>query len=222
MAGNPLHQIHGHDGLDHYRIRRHCTIGNSPGADVIQQKHTGLVSGKQDIFSLSILYSNTYTITVRIRCQQQIRTTSFCIFYTKLHRFPDLRIWIWAGGEVPVRLLLLFDHRDIGISHLSQRSGHRFQSGTIQRRINNGCILVNLIAAKTALALYFFNKGSQHIIRNICDNAGMKTILKFHSLHIAENIQLLNFSQDLGCSLCGHLAAVKAIDFVAIVLRRIM
>ena len=50
-------------------------------------------------------------------------------------------------------LLLLLDHRDVGVAHLLQGAGHRLQAGTVQRAIHNSHVLVDLLPSMVHVPL---------------------------------------------------------------------
>ena len=85
-------------------------------ADIIQQQHTRLVAGQQLVLPCLILDSDAHTVTVGVSCQQQVSVALLGILHAQRHSLFDLRVGVRAGREVSVRLLLLFDHGDVGVS----------------------------------------------------------------------------------------------------------
>ena len=117
MGGNLLTHVHRDNGLDHNGISRHLAMFHPLAANVVQQQHTGLVTRQQFIIPCFVLDGNTHTVAIRIGRQQQVSVALPGIFHAKCHCLLDFRVRIRTGREVAIRLLLLFDHSDVGVTH---------------------------------------------------------------------------------------------------------
>ena len=109
---HPCRQIGSHDGLHRQRPLRKRTHGLSLGSNVIEEQRAHFVSGQEFIVAL-ILDGDAHPVAVRVGGQQQIRASLLAIFHPQLQCLLDLRVREGAGGEIPVRVLLLFDHGDV-------------------------------------------------------------------------------------------------------------
>ena len=85
--------------------------------NIIQQQHTRLVASQQLVLPCLVLDSDPHTVTVGVGRQQQVSIALLGILHAQCHGFLDFRVGVWAGREVAVRLLLLLDHRDVGVTH---------------------------------------------------------------------------------------------------------
>ena len=145
MGSNPLTHIHGDDCLDRDRVNGHLAVPDALAADVIQQ-HTCLVARQQLVLPSLVLDADTHTVAVWVGCQQQIGVALLGIRHTLCHSLFDLWVGVQAGRKVTVRLLLLLDHRDVGVAHFLQGAAHRLQTGAVQRAVHNGHILIDLFS----------------------------------------------------------------------------
>ena len=102
--------------INHDRVNRHLAVLHTLAADIIQQQHTRLVAGQQLVLPCLVLDSDAHTVTVGVSCQQQVSVALLGILHAQRHSLFDLRVGVRAGREVSVRLLLLFDHGDVGVS----------------------------------------------------------------------------------------------------------
>ena len=114
------------------------------------------------------------------RPSRPVHNPTACLF--------DLRVGIRAGREVAVRLLLLFDHRDVGVAHFFQSAGHRLQAGTIQRAIHDGYIFINFFAKENRLALDLLHECGVDLVRNVLDAAVCHTCFKVAGLDVCKNV----------------------------------
>ena len=140
------------------------------------------------------------------------------VLHPQCHGLFDFRVGIGTGGEIAVRLLLLRHHGDIGVAHLPEGSGHRQQAGTIQRGVDNGNISIHRLAIEHRLTLHRLHEGGVNILLNELNVSTLHSCFKIFLPDIFEDIQLLDLCQDFCRRLGGDLAAVRAIDLVAIVL----
>ena len=192
------------------------------GADIVQQQKPHLISGKEPVITGGIFYRNAHPVTVRVRGKKQIRVVFSGAFHAQSHGFPDFRVGIRAGGEMAVRLGLLRYHGNIGVAHFLQSPGHGHQPAAVEGGIDNGHVPVHLVSKEYRLPFYRLYKGGINLGGNILDGAGAQCRLKISPGDILKNIQLLNFSQDFPGSGGGDLAAVRAIDLVAVVFGRVV
>ena len=218
MGSDLLAHVHGDDGLDHDRIGRHLAVLDALAANVVQQQHTRLVAGQQLVLPCLVLDGDAHTVTVGVGSQQQVGVALLGILHAQCHSFLDLRVGIRAGREVSVRLLLLLDHRDVGVAHLLQGAGHRLQASAVQRAVHDSHVLVDLFAKQNRLALDLLHESGVDLVRDVLDAAVCHTRFKIAGLDVCKDVQLLDLSQNFCCGLGGDLAAVRAVDLVAVVL----
>ena len=191
-------------------------------ANIVQQQHTGLVSGQQLVLSCLVLDGDAHAVTVGVGSQQQVGVALLGILHAQCHGFLDLRVGIRAGREFAVRLLLLLDHRDVGVAHLLQGAGHGLQTGAVQRAVHDGHIFVGFFAKQDGLALDLLHEGGVDLFRDVPDAAIFHVCFKIAGLDICKDIQLLNLSKDLSCGLGRNLAAICAINLIAVIFAGVM
>ena len=218
MRSDLLAHIHGDDRLDHDWVSGHLAMLHTLATNIIQQQHTGLVTGQQLILACLVLDSDAHTVTVGVGCQQQVGMALLGILHAQCHGFLDLRVGVRAGREVAIRLLLLLDHRDVGVAHLLQGAGHRLQTGAIQRAVHDGHILINLFTKQNRLALDLLHEGSVDLIRDVLDAAVCHVCFKITGLDVCKDIQFLDLRQNFRSDLSGDLAAVRTVDLIAVIL----
>ena len=125
VFGNAFAHINGNNGFNHHRVYRHGAMFGALTQNVIEKKHAGLIAGQQLITAIMIPYGNAYTVTVRIGRKKQIGLMLLRIFHSQRHRFLNLRIRIWTGREISIRLFLFLYNSDIGITTFSKNTGYR-------------------------------------------------------------------------------------------------
>ena len=218
MGGDLFAHVHCDDGLDHDRVSRHLAVLYALAANVIQQQHTGLVAGQQLVLACLVLDGDAHAVTVRVGGKQQVGVALLGILHAQCHSLFDLRVGIRAGREIAVRLLLLLDHRNVGVAHLLQGAGHGLQTGAVQRTVHDGHILVDFFAKQDGLALDLLYEGGVDLVRDVPDAAVCHASFKAAGPDICKDVQFLDLGQNLRSSLGGDLAAVRAVDLVAVVL----
>ena len=217
MGSDLFAHIHSNDCLYHNRVRRHLAVLYTLTANIIQQQHTRLVAGQQLVLPCLVLDGNTHAVTVGVGRQQQVGVALLGIFHAQRHCFLDLRVGVGAGREVAVRLLLLIDHRNVGVAHLLQSACHRLQTGAVQRAVHDSHILIDFLAKQNRLALDLLHECGVDLVRDVLDAAVCHTCFKIAGLDIGKDVQLLDLSQNFCCGLGGDLTAVRAVDLIAVV-----
>ena len=218
MGGDLFAHVHRHDGLDHDRVGRHPAVLDALAANVVQQQHTGLVAGQQLVLPCLVLDGDAHTVAVGVGRQQQVGVALLGILHAQCHGFLDLRVGVRAGREVAIRLLLLLDHRDVGVAHLLQGAGHGLQAGAVQRAVHDGHILVDGLAKQDRLALDLLHECGIDLIRDVLDAAACHACFKVAGPDVGKDVQLLDFSQNFRSGFGGDLAAVRTVDLVAAIL----
>ena len=70
--------------------------------------------------------------------------------------------------------------------------------------------------------LYLFGKGGIDFLRDILDLPGRDSCIEISPADIGKEIQFIDFRKDGGCSLSSNLAAVRPVNFVAVIAGRIV
>ena len=93
-----------------------------------------MVTGKYFIFSGCRSDDSSHPIGIRVRSDQQIGSRLFAQFDRHRKRLALLRIRRFHGGEVRVRLLLLFHDVHLREAQLLQYAAHRHITCAMKRR----------------------------------------------------------------------------------------
>ena len=222
MCGNGVGQRSGHDGLDCHRILGHGALFNAACADVVQQQSAHFIAGYQLIAAIRALHGDAHTIRIGVGGQHQICTGLGGQIQTQLQSLKDLGVGVGAGGEVAVGILLLGHDGDVGDAHIVQHMGDRHQTGTVQRAVHQ---LQAGSLAQARAHLTSLNGVVQSlfaVIAHKADQALLHALSKGNVLCAGENVGLLDLIVDDGSSVIGHLAAVRAVGLVAVVLGRVV
>ena len=204
------------------RLLRHCALLDSASTDIIQQQHAHLIAGNQLIGTIRALHRNAYAIRIRIRCQHQISSRFFRKLQALLQCLADLRIRIRAGCEIAIRVFLLRNNGDIRDADISQHMRYRDQTGSVQRRIYQ---LEAGGPAETRANLTGLNcliERLNAVILNEPDQPLLDAFPERHILRPGQHIRLLNLCINNASRIISHLAAIRSISLIAIILSRIM
>ena len=222
MCGNGVGQRSGHDGLDCHRILGHGALFNAACADVVQQQRAHFVAGYQLIAAIRTLHGDAHTVRIGVGGQHQVCTGLGGQIQTQLQGLEDLGIGVGAGGEVAVGILLLGHNSDVGDAHIVQHVGDRHQTGTVQRAVHQ---LQAGSLAQARAHLTSLNGVVQSlfaVVAHKADQALLHALSKGNVLCAGEHVGLLDLVVDDGSSIIGHLAAVRAVGLVAVVLGRVV
>ena len=222
VLGDLVRQRRGDQGHDSHRILRHGALLDAACADVVQKQDAHLVTGDQLIAAVRALHGNADTVRVRIRRQHQVSADFLGKGKALLKSSEDLGVRIRAGGKVAVRILLLRNNGDVRDAHVLQDPGDRYQAGAVQRRIDQ---LQAGVLRETRTDLAGFNgliQGFLAVFADELDETLVNAFRKAHVLRAGEDIGLLDGIVNDCCGIVRHLAAVRSVSLVAIVLCRVV
>ena len=222
MLCHSVCQRGGHDGLDCHGVLGHGALLDTACADVIQQQNAHLVAGHQLIAAVRALHGDTHAVGVGVGSQHQVCTGLGGQLQTQLQSLEDLGVGVGAGGEVAVGVLLLGHDGDISDAHIIEHMGHGHKAGAVQRAVHQ---LQTGSLAQTRAHLTCFNGIVQSlfaVIAHKADHAVLHALGEGDVLCAGEHIGLLDLVVDDGGGVIGHLAAVRAVGLVAVVLGRVV
>ena len=222
MCGNGIGQRSGYDGLDGHRVFGHGALLDAACADVIQQQSAHLVAGYQLIAAIRALHGNAHAVGIGVGGQHQIGTSLGCQLQTQLQSLENFGVRVGAGGKVAVGVLLLGHDGDIGDAHIVQHVGDRHQTGTIQRAVHQ-LQAGSLAQARAHLTgLNGIIQCLLAVVAHKADQALLHALGKGYVLCTGQHIRLLDLIVYDGSSIIGHLAAIRAVGLVAVVLGRVV
>ena len=80
----------------------------------IFKKHSShFISCEQSESAFSVGNGDTYTVTVGVSSEEKVGLYLFTVFQSYLKSFTYLRIGVWAGSEVAVRILLFLYYSNV-------------------------------------------------------------------------------------------------------------
>ena len=115
---------------------RHSARRDAAAADEIKQDDTHLVAGDQAIAAFAVGDGGAAAVAVRIGADQDVGLDFVAEFEALLHRLADLGVWIRAGREMAVRVLLLGHDGHVLDAELPGQHPHTLESGAVERRID--------------------------------------------------------------------------------------
>ena len=222
MLCHSVGQRGGNDGLDRHGVCGHGALFNASGADVIQQQNAHFVAGDQLIAAVRALHSNAHAVCIGVGGQHQVSTGLGGQLQTQLQGLKDLRVGVGAGGKIAVGVLLLGHDGDIGDAHIVQHMGHGHQTGTVQGAVHQLQTGSPAQAGAHLTGLNGIVQGLLAVIAHKADQALLHASGKGDVLCAGQNIGLLDLIIDDGSGIIGHLAAIRAVGLVAVVLGRVV
>ena len=194
----------------------------SLAADEVEKENSHFVARYELVLAAAILDRDAAPVAVGVRREEQVSACLCRILHAELHRLFDLRVRIGAGREVAVRLLLLCYYRDIRKARLLKSSRYRLESCAVEGRIYNGDIPVDLVSEEDRLLLNFFDEARVNVFTDVSYLALCDEAVKVTGLNAFKDVHRLDPLQDLSRSFRRDLAAVCAVDLVAVVFRGVV
>ena len=213
-----------HDGRHGHLAGEVLPALDAHAADVVEQQHAHLVAGQKRVV-VAVLAGHAHAVGIGVGCQQQVGVHLLAQVDAALHGLANLRVRIRAGGEVPVGLLLLGHHGDVGDARAREHGGHRDQARAVERRIHQlqrrgGNLLIGKVVHRArqhrvVVAL-------KHRVVDPADGARGDGFVEVHGLHAGKRIGFGNGRRNGRRRLGGYLAAVGAVGLVAVVGRGVV
>ena len=222
MLCHSLGKRGGYQGHNSHRLLRHGALLDAACADVVQKQHAHLVAGYQLVGTVRALHGNAHPVSIRVSGKHQVSITFLCQLQAGLQGCINLRIWVAAGGKVAVRVFLLRHNGNIGDADVLQHLGNRDQAGAVQRAVYQ-LQAAGLGKARTHLAGFdCLVECLFAVIPYEADEAVLYALGKGNHFCTVQHINFLNFLIYNISSLVRHLAAVRAVCLVAVVLGRVV
>ena len=215
LFGDGVGHVGGHDGGVGHRIFRQ----RPHPADVIQQQHAHLVTGQQPVAALAVRHRRAHAVAVRVGAQHQVGVNRVAQAQAGLHGLADLRVGVRAGGKIPVRLFLLGNHRDVLHPHALQQQLHRLQTAAVQRGVHQFQFAHIVAGAQRQHRVHKIRKA---VVLDGLNQPRRGSFVIVHKLRAVKIVMLPNGGQHLVSHREGNLAAVRAVDLVAVVLGRVV
>ena len=215
MRGDLLRHRRRHNGFDRDRPLRHRAVCPAHPADKVEQQHAHLVARDEPV-ALRGFYRRADTVAVRVRSEQKLAARLFRQTQTDRERLADLRVGAGARRKIPVRLRLLRWEKNAGKAVRAQAARHAGNARSVQRRVNDDRAARGILRQERR-GRYRGEIPLHGILADIGDHAGSETFGKIKRADVRKGIDAV----DLRLNRCGglrrDLAAVGAVDLVAVV-----
>ena len=212
-----IRHVGGDDGGHRHRGGGQSAQRGAGAADVVQQDDAHLVAGDEPVTALAVRYGGAAAVAVRVGAQQKVRLHFIAQFQPLLHGLPNLRVGVRAGGEIAVRLFLFRHHGAVGHAQLGQQFFHALKARAVQRGVDQFQVR-HALAAAHPLGIHRLHKGVDALLGDIADGAFGQRFVEAGGAHVVEAVHRVDAGQDLPGGVQGDLAAVRAVDLVAVVL----
>ena len=185
----------------------------------VDEQDTHLVAGEQLVVAL-VRNGHAHAVGVGVGGEHEVGVDLVAQLEALLERLAELGVGVRAGREVPVGLGLLGNHGDVGDAHALEDLAHALDARAVERGVDHREVGVGLGA--DGLGGHRVDEAVKHGVVNPLDQAGLEGLVEDHVLHAGEDVGLVNGVLNLVGGLVGDLAAVLAVDLVAVVGRRVV
>ena len=189
-----------------------------PGGEEVEQEQAHLVAGEQSVFP-GMRDGDADAVGVRVGSQEQVGLHPVAVLEPEFQRLANLGVWVRAGREVAVLDALLFDGRGLSDADALEHSGHALQADAVERGIDDA-------ERRAVLARGYLERLLEVTVKNPLGNPLNETLLQGpverHRLDAIEAVDEVDGRLDGLRRLDGNLAAVGAVDLVAVVRRRVV
>ena len=215
MRGDLLRHRRRHNGFDRDRPLRHRAVCPAHPADEVEQQHAHLVARDEPV-ALRGFHRRADTVAVRVRSEQKFAARLLRQTQTDRERLADLRVGAGARRKIPVRLCLLRWDSDVRKTVRAKAARHAGNACAVERRVNDDRAARGILRQERR-GRYRGEIPLHGILADIGDHAGSETFGKIKRADVRKGIDAV----DLRLNRCGglrrDLAAVGAVDLVAVV-----
>ena len=216
LLANRHSHLGGHDGLDGDG-RQFALLRLAVAAHIVQQQHAHVVAGNQRD-GIALPHTRADAVAVGVGGDAHIRPGGDGLFNRQLHRLADFGVRVRAGREMAVGHFLLRDDIHVDIAHALQHFAHRHIARAVERAVDDVQALVGGGDAQAVNHLVIALNG---FVVDVADHAVIEVLLEARQ----GGLERL-FGADEGIDAVGgfnrNLAAIRAIDLIAVEFRGIM
>lgn len=217
-AGDVVGHGRGHDG-GAGDLAGHVGAGLARlGAEEVEQEQAHLVAGEQFVLAC-MRDGDADAVGVRVGRQEQVGLHPVAVLQPEFQRLAHLGVGVRAGREVAVLDALLIDGRDIGHADPLEHSGHALQADAVERGVDDAERRAVLARGDLERLLYVTVENS---LGNPLHQPLFQGPIERHRLYAMETVDRVDGRLDGLRRLDGDLAAVGAVDLVAVVCRGVV
>lgn len=158
-------------------------------------------------------------VGVRVGRQEQVGLNPVAVLEPEFQRLAHLGVGVRAGREVAVVHALLFDGHDIGHADSLEHSGHALQADAVERGVDDAERRAVLARGDLERLLYVTVENS---LGNPLHQSLFQGSIERHRFYTIEAVDGVDGRLDGLRRLDGDLAAVGAVDLIAVVCRGIV
>lgn len=196
-------------------------VGTGPvslGGEEVEQEQAHLVAGEQPVFP-RMRDGDADAVGVRVGRQEQVGLHPVAVLEAELERLANLGVWVRAGREVAVLDALLVDGRDLRHADPLEHSGHALQADAVERGVDDAERRAALSRGDLERLLYVTVKNT---LGNPLHQPLVQGPIERHRPYAIEAVDGVDILLDGLRRLDGDLAAVGAVDLVAVVCRGVV
>lgn len=196
-------------------------VGTGPvrlGGEEVEQEQAYLVAGEQFVLAC-MRDGDADAVGVRVGRQEQVGLNPVAVLEPEFQRLAHLGVGVRAGREVAVVLALLFDGHDIGHADSLEHSGHALQADAVERGVDDAERRAVLARGDLERLLYVTVENS---LGNPLHQSLFQGSIERHRFYTIEAVDGVDGRLDDLRRLDGDLAAVGAVDLIAVVCRGIV
>lgn len=196
-------------------------VGAGParlGGEEVEQEQAHLVTGEQFILAC-MRDGDADAVGVRVGRQEQVGLHPVAALEAEFQRLAHLGVGVRAGREVAVVHALLFDGHDIGHADPLEHSGHALQADAVERGVDDAERRAVLARGDLERLLYVTVENS---FGSPLHQPLIQGPIERHRLYAMETVDGVDGRLDGLRRLDGDLAAVGAVDLVAVICRGVV
>ena len=217
-AGDVVCHGRGHDG-GAGDLAGH--VGAGPvrlGGEEVEQEQAHLVTGEQFILAC-MRDGDADAVGVRVGRQEQVGLHPVAALEAEFQRLAHLGVGVRAGREVAVVHALLFDGHDIGHADPLEHSGHALQADAVERGVDDAERRAVLSRGDLERLLYVT---VENTLGNPLHQPLVQGPIERHRPYAIEAVDGVDGRLDGFRRFDGDLAAVGAVDLVAVICRGVV
>lgn len=196
-------------------------VGTGPvrlGGEEVEQEQAYLVAGEQFVLAC-MRDGDADAVGVRVGRQEQVGLNPVAVLEPEFQRLAHLGVGVRAGREVAVVHALLFDGHDIGHADSLEHSGHALQADAVERGVDDAERRAVLARGDLERLLYVTVENS---LGNPLHQSLFQGSIERHRFYTIDEVDGVDGRLDGLRRLDGDLAAVGAVDLIAVVCRGIV
>ena len=211
-----LGELGGDDRRHRDGVPGHRAVFGAAAADVVEEQRAHMVSGEQGVV-LPLLHRDADPVAVGVGGEHEVRARFARELEPLGERLFDLRVREGAGREVAVGVLLLGHDGHVPRADRGEHAAHRLVARAVEGGIDELEARFFADARIDLLGKDVVDKAVGDLLGDIGDDPGGERVLELHRLRAGEHVEAVDLFEDGVGGVLGHLAAVAAVDLIAVI-----